>query len=138
MMTSNNVKPAKKIEVRSAGTKGRGVFATHSIAKDEVIEISPVIALTADDSVIIQQTSLHAYTFANQSDHTEMQSCLALGFASLYNHSDKPNADFTVNSKIVIIKAKSAIKKGTEITINYGWEDDEAFAGFELEETSSM
>jgi SET domain-containing protein len=137
-MASNNIKPAKKIEVRSAGAKGRGVFATHAIAKDEVIEISPVIALTADDSVIIQQTSLHAYTFANQGDPTEMQSCLALGLASLYNHSDKPNADFTVNSKIVVIRAKSPIKKGTEITIDYGWEGDEAFAGFELEETPSV
>ena len=47
---------------------------------------------------------------------------IALGFGSLYNHSKKPNAEWEIkkSSHTIVFRAIKNIRKGKEITIDYG------------------
>ena len=105
------------IEVRKAGTKGRGVFARSDIPKDEEIERVPVIVMPAQDVFGYTRTSkLANYVF----NWKKGKLALALGFGSLYNHSYKPNAQYYLaggNTQSYV--ALRDIRAGEEITINY-------------------
>jgi uncharacterized protein len=99
--------------------KGRSVHTASDITEGSIIEICPVIILSKDDTLNIHKTLLHDYYFLwNVEDNT---SAIALGYGSLYNHSDTPNADFELvygDNEIHII-ATEDIAAGTEICIDY-------------------
>jgi hypothetical protein len=42
---------------------GRGVFTSEPLEADSVIEISPVIVMSADERKLLDQTTLHDYLF---------------------------------------------------------------------------
>lgn len=108
------------IEVKSAGKKGRGMFAIAGISKGTVIEQSPYIHIPLEDFEDIEQTTLHRYWF-----HVNSRACaIGLGHTSLYNHSKKPNAEWFISprTKTIKIKALRDIRKNQEITIDYGYE----------------
>ncbi|MBV9987000.1 MAG: SET domain-containing protein-lysine N-methyltransferase, partial [Chitinophagaceae bacterium] len=65
--------------------RGRGVFATDAIPADTVIEISPVIVLSAKDRRQAEKTLLYDYIFAW--GKKSKKGCIALGYLSIYNHS---------------------------------------------------
>lgn len=50
------------------------------------------------------------------------KNALFLGYGSIYNHSDDPNADYIINIKkrITTIRAERTIQKGEEIFLSYG------------------
>lgn len=113
-----------KTKIRAAGRKGRGVFAATNIKKGEIIEKSPVIYFNKIDRGIISLTKLAAYYFKvrNTRSSWETGGAIALGHASLYNHSYDENASYYVDSKTVTVKAIKNIKKNEEITIDYGYD----------------
>lgn len=98
---------------------GRGVFTTEEIPKNSVIETCPVIITNESDLAKIHDTKLHDYYFLW--GENQDQAAIALGYGSLYNHSDVPNADFEMEfeSGFIIIKAIRKIKAGEEIRIDY-------------------
>jgi len=79
--------------------------------------LSPVILLSAEDRIKIHDTHLHDYYFQWDGD----QAAIALGLGSLYNHSDKANAMFTMDYDFKQIRfvAIRDIGAGEEITTNY-------------------
>ncbi|MGB4838918.1 MAG: SET domain-containing protein-lysine N-methyltransferase [Saprospiraceae bacterium] len=105
--------------IADINNKGRGVFTSGEIQKDDVIEICPVIVISQTELPIIHKTVLHDYYFLWGPD---MNDCaIALGFGSLYNHEVHSNANFILdfeNNTIDII-AITDIKPGEEITLNY-------------------
>ena len=98
---------------------GRGVFTSAPIHKGSIIEISPVIVMSKEDRVQIDDTKLHDYYFiwGEQDD----QCAIVLGYGSLYNHAYKPNAEYTPDfgGKTLDFYALRDIKAGEEITVNY-------------------
>lgn len=108
------------IYIKEIPIKGRGVFAGRTYAKGDLIEIAPVIKLTEGQAAIAGTTKLAQYLFSG------IYECelVALGYASLYNHDFKPNADWTNNNEVLVIVASKPIKKDEEITISYGWDND--------------
>jgi len=98
---------------------GRGVFTTKDIAANTVIEISPVIVISAKDRTTIEQTKLFDYIF--EWGTTKKMGCLALGYVSLYNHHYTSNCDYEMDYeyKIMTIRTVRKIKKGEELYINY-------------------
>ena len=72
--------------------KGRGVFATAPIAKGEIIEVSPVILIPAEQWHHVEPTvlALYIFNFGPEGEHA----AIALGYGSLYNHSYTPNAEY--------------------------------------------
>lgn len=114
--------------------KGRGVFTSEDITKNSVIEIAPVVVMSGDERVLLDQTLLHDYIF-EWGDETK-ECCLALGWVSIYNHSYQSNCEYDMDydDKTITIKTMRKIKAGEEITINYnGTWNNEKKLWFEAE-----
>lgn len=111
--------------VKETGSMGRGVFTRESIPAAEEIEISPVIVMSKEDRVLLDQTRLHDYIFewGENSDRC----CMALGLIPIYNHSYTSNCDYFMDfdDATIMVRTVRAIEAGEELTINYNgdWND---------------
>ncbi len=108
----------ENISVVSIKNKGRGVIANRFFAKDEVVELAPVIVLSADDVERIKDTEVARFWYEWDDDGA---CAIAMGCGSFYNHSFHPNLDFDRNFDDLTMSyiALEAIQKGDELTINY-------------------
>lgn len=95
---------------------GIGVFASKDIFKDELIEIAPILVLDFNDFIDTKWNLLFEYYFW-MDDYV----ALALGFASMYNHSQDANCRYELNKeqKTITFTAIKDIKKDEEIYFNY-------------------
>lgn len=100
--------------------KGRGVFTDQFIEADSIIEIAPVIALSAEDSTTIADTALFYYNF----QWGRKKTAIALGYGSIYNHSFTPNCKYEAFYKDDVLHfiTLRAIEAGEELTINYNFD----------------
>lgn len=105
-----------KVTLKITKGKGRGVFANSNINKGEEIETAPIIILSFEELVDTKWNTLFDYYFW-MDDFV----ALVLGYGSLYNHSDRPNAEYEIDkvNKFLTFKALRNIKKGEEICFNY-------------------
>jgi len=105
--------------ISSSHKKGRGVFTSEIIKPKTVIEIAPVIVMSNNDRVLIDQTLLHDYIF--DWGEKRNQCCIALGYVSIYNHSYQSNCEYEMDYKqeLITIKTMRLIKAGEELFINY-------------------
>ncbi|MBN1980156.1 MAG: SET domain-containing protein-lysine N-methyltransferase, partial [Chitinivibrionales bacterium] len=115
-----------KIRIAEIEGKGLGVIAIEEIACNEIIECSPVIILSPNKSLNAQWRRLHRVMLETlYNDHhywwTLKYGALALGYGSLYNHSDNPNSETIklLKKRKIIFKATCAIKRFSEITRSY-------------------
>lgn len=103
---------------------GRGVFTTAPIPEGTLLEIAPVIVFPPDQIDLISQTLVNDYYFqwGEKDDH----GALALGYGSVYNHDQDPNADYVMYTRKKTIEyfAIRDIAAGEEITISYTVEPD--------------
>lgn len=99
--------------------RGLGVFTQEFIGKDTVIEIAPVIVMSAEDRVWIDKTRLHDYIFVwgEQGD----QCAMALGYVPMYNHASPSNCEYEMewDQALIRVRAVRDIEKGEELFINY-------------------
>ncbi len=112
---------------------GLGVFTGANIKKDTLLEVCPVIVLSAKDRALIHRTRLHDYYFLWGNNNE--QCAIALGWASLFNHSTTPNAVVEINEKEKTLDIYSTrdIEAGEEIFIDYnGGEADQNMVWFEM------
>ena len=63
---------SEDIYVAKSGDKGRGVFTRSFLKPNVVIEIAPVIVMSAKDRAFIDQTLLHDYIFEWRGKETGM------------------------------------------------------------------
>ena len=108
-------------EIRDVPGKGRGVFALRNYSRNELIERAPTF--TCEDSLLAEliqindnRTIFHDYAFNKHGI-----AHIALGWASIYNHSKENNAHWKVDNDLqrIEIRAKRDIEEGEEITILY-------------------
>jgi len=99
--------------------KGRCVHTSTEINEGDLIEICPVIVFSKEDLEKIHSTHLHDYYFLWGENRD--QGAIALGFGSLYNHSDRPNAVFEIDvlDDEIRFYCIKEIGPGEEITISY-------------------
>ena len=110
--------------IGKSNNKGRGVFTKEDIPAGVVIEISPVIIMSKEERILLDQTLLHDYIF--EWGINKEQCCMALGYVPLYNHSYTSNCEYEMdfeNGKISI-KSVRIIIAGEEIFINYNGDWD--------------
>ncbi len=100
--------------------RGRGVFAAEKIKANTIIEISPVLVLSAKDRKQVEKTRLFDYIF-EWGDPKKKQVCIAMGYLSLYNHAYNANCDYEMDyeAELMTIKTIRTIKRGEELFINY-------------------
>ena len=98
---------------------GRGVYARRDIKKGEIVERCPIIEVPKHDMSNLKESILVPYFFYFGKNKERL--AIALGFGSIYNHSDKPNSTYKIKSKEKLIDfvALTDIKKDDEITFNY-------------------
>jgi SET domain-containing protein len=105
--------------------RGRGVFTSSDIAEGTILEVAPVILMTAADRVLLDKTLLHDYIF--EWDASTGNCCMALGYVPIYNHSYESNCEYEMDFEGQLIKiiAMRNILKGEELFINYNgtWND---------------
>ena len=105
--------------IEKSNGKGRGVFTKQNIPANTIIEISPVVVMSAEERTLLDQTLLHDYIFEWGKD--SKQCCMALGYVPVYNHSYGSNCEYEMDFENEIIKIKTirAIEAGEELFINY-------------------
>ncbi|RXK62778.1 SET domain-containing protein-lysine N-methyltransferase [Lacibacter luteus] len=111
--------------IDNTADKGRGVFTEQGIDAGEIIEMAPVIVMSAAERVLLDQTLLHDYIFEWGEGKTEC--AMALGWIPVYNHSYASNAEYFMDFEEgwMFVKSVRSIAPGEEITINYNgnWDD---------------
>jgi SET domain-containing protein len=112
-MITNN-----KIYVNKSPKGGLGVFAAKDITPGQTVEVCPCLPRPNGS----WGTAVNDYLFSRGK-----LSSLALGYGSIYNHSQTPNArqELTKGLKTMNVIATKPIKKNEEIFITYGpdyWE----------------
>jgi SET domain-containing protein len=123
--------------VADSSKGGRGVFTSEFIPIGALIEICPVIVLSAEDLKLVHNTFLHDYYFLWSEEKEGGEGAIALGNGSLYNHSFTPNAEYYTNRDTLSIDifAIKDIEAGQEITFNYnGMPFDETPLWFDINE----
>jgi SET domain-containing protein len=105
--------------IKNTKEKGRGVFTKEPIPAGTQIELSPVLVLSSADTKIVDTTKLHNYIFLW--GPKEKQSCIALGFCSVYNHDYNPNCEYEMDFEAETMKITTLrlVRKGEELSINY-------------------
>ena len=98
---------------------GRGVFARRPIKKGETIERCPTIELPLHDTEHVHKTDLINYIY--YLGDNKNQPVIALGYGSIYNHSEHPNAMYRdlLEHKTLDFIALRDINKDEEITVAY-------------------
>lgn len=105
-----------KIEMKDTKKYGRGIFATGSYKKGDLIESAPIIVISKNEWEQMRESILRNYVFRWGEDKA-----VVLGYGCFYNHSFSPNARYISNKKNLTIDfyAYKDIKAGEEILINY-------------------
>lgn len=110
-----------KYEVYITPYAGRGVRALKMIREGEIILENHILVISniSLNDEILRSHVMHYYG---------KQNCIMLGEATLVNHDDNPNCEVLIvlDKKLpkVVLIAKRSIKKGEELTINYGSDYD--------------
>jgi len=112
-------KASPSIYVAISTIHGRGVFAQRAIKIGSIIEECPIIKMKLREMTVRKHMLLNYYAFMidEQNEYTG----IALGYGSLYNHSNNCNAFYYFNKEkeLMIFEAIHPISKDEEITINY-------------------
>lgn len=116
------MKALPHLYVHNTDLKGRGVFTAIAIPAGSLMEICPLILIPKSQMLLLDQTELYNYYFIWDQDTL----AIALGYGSIYNHSDKPNARviYDFDTQEIQIESLLDIPPGAEITIHYLDEDD--------------
>ena len=126
-LDANTFRQSDIVEVRrvtNRGKGGRGVFARRSIAAGEVFERVPVILLPHNqvfgaDEIALRAARISWYVFEWLKTKRGYVA-LSLGYGSIYNHSDTPNAKYEMEMPdVMTFHALTDIPAGSEIFISY-------------------
>jgi len=116
------------IHIQHTNEKGNGVYTSVALPKSTIVEISPVIVMTADERILLDQTLLHDYIFEWGADGEELMCCMAQGYISVYNHSPASNCEYFMDydAKTIMVKTMRDVLAGDELTVNYNgdWNND--------------
>jgi uncharacterized protein len=115
-MAATEINPPTSVRVGETSL-GRGVIASAAIPKGETIEVCPVLLLGEDDAGVV----LGDYV-VSLGDDVDGQA-LMLGYGSLYNSSEDPNAEYVyMDDDAYAFIALRDIAAGEQVTISYGEE----------------
>lgn len=133
-----------ELYIKEVQGKGRGVFSKKDIKTGEIVEISPVVIFayttttkTSEEKIWVNNECILVRTIVEKKEmpdeidnivfswsyltgNKKEESCIALGYGSLFNSANPSNMRYEAdkNNNIIFI-AVVDIPKDTELTINY-------------------
>lgn len=110
--------PLSPVYAAETGTPlGRGVFASRDLNSGEIVEVAPVVLLDLKTQPF--PAAIRRLAFNWSKTHV----VLALGFGSLYNHSDQPNLVFKrdIETLTITFSTLREIQPGEQLTISYDY-----------------
>lgn len=114
--------PPHKIRLGKSTTPnaGLGMFASENIRMGSIVEHCPLLFI--ETRQMTGDNPLWKYVFSATHRNSSF-TAVALGYCSMYNHSDNPNIRFIQDcARIMRFIAVKTIQKGEEMFINYGKE----------------
>ena len=117
------------LRVVHLGKRGRGVVAERRIEAGELVERAPVVIVPHAERAAVDPTNVGNYIFLWEPGTTgediyrqEGRAAVVLGYASLVNHSGRPNCAFTRHFEALALDlyAIRTIEEGEELTFDYG------------------
>lgn len=128
--------------VKEVSGKGRGVFSTKDIKAGDIVETAPVVIIsgtfsdypeeheyrvnglkkiTHDRTILAQEISDIIFNWSFLTKNGKKDSCIALGYGSLYNSANPSNMRYEADEKNqnLLFIAVIDIPKDTELTVNY-------------------
>lgn len=121
------------LQCKLTASKGWGMFTSKAIKAGTLLEVSPVVVMSAEEKKLLDQTTLYNYIF----DWDEDACCMALGNIPIYNHACPSNCEYfqDYDNNTIFIKSVRDIEAGEELTINYqGDYDNRSEVWFELKD----
>lgn len=111
------------LRIKTTDKYGRGIYATKRITKGTVVDTTPIILLTQEDTTSLNNTSLIYWWFGWPTGRSG-PTAIALGLGSLFNHSFDANCHYEADEKNLTMKfvATETIEKGEQLFINYGYD----------------
>jgi len=107
-------RPITKLIIKTTVDRGRGVFTLEGIKKGEIIEVAPII----EDEDSKWDGIIRDYIFTGSKNNA----VIPFGYIAMVNHSDEPNSYWVIKEDRMIMYCSKNIKKGDEITHDYGEE----------------
>jgi hypothetical protein len=107
--------------IKDTGTaKGRGVFAARAISANEIIETCPVIVLRSSWDQMPEDLQRVVFNWGYLTEQGPA-TCLALGWGSMYNHSNPANVRYRPLADQFCLQFVAARNIGVdeELTVNY-------------------
>ena len=107
--------------IKDSGTaKGRGVFAVRDVAIGDVVEVCPVVIVKAKWDEMPEAVQRIVFDWGYLTKSTAA-SCIALGWGSMYNHSNPANLRYVAvpDELCMHFIAARDIREGEEFTVNY-------------------
>ena len=106
---------------RRGGMHGRGVFSNANIAPNQIIETGPLLVSADLKDEVCAMCSDYVWTYSAHasSEHELHKYAVALGSASICNHSNEPNANVHFQDTNYTLFAIRPIRRGDEILVSY-------------------
>lgn len=124
--TKNQSPRSTMLDVCLIPGKGRGIITVQSVQAGTLIEIAPVVSFSSQDRPLIDQTELFPYYFVQPSLYSHngnISGHMVLGFSTLCNHADIPNAHIEWKNDDIgewaHLVALKDIAAGEEVTLYY-------------------
>lgn len=112
------------LKVKCFPKMGRGLIATQTIRKGQIVHTAELIQLSRKDAKTVSRTLLDSYVYCLGSGTVG----LALGLGSLFNHRLEPNTEYSIitkaGRKCIQYKATMNIKAGEQLFIDYGYDPE--------------
>lgn len=109
----------KHLKIKNSNIKeaGLGVFTDKKLKINDIVEIAPV--LKVQTNYLFQPNNvLNDYIFRDTNN--DEYKLVALGYGSMYNHSDTPNLKYYCENDKMIYQATRDIDLDEELYISYG------------------
>lgn len=108
-----------KLSINMTESMGRGVFSKEKIYALEIIGVYELLELSEEETSKIKETVIAKYTYKLE----KTRDCIALGSASMLNHSNDPNVNYLISKidgrNVLVLSAKKEINPEDQLFIDY-------------------
>src|SRR4249920_3742638 len=113
------------VEIRDAGSMGRGVFAVLRIPAGTLLFSDPVILVPKNQCPKVPVLDAIAFIWPDVMGDGQSMHAIVLGMGTLLNHSKSPNVDLTFDKypDRVDFYALRDIEPHEQLTHDYGYDD---------------